>query len=311
MAAKNYFKILGIILFLYILSRINLSDMFLALKNIDLKYFFIAVAIMFFSPVFGILKWQEFIKAQNYTVGFKTLCHFYFKGIFWGTVTPGKLGEFFKMKYLSTATPISKGRAFFTVLADRLVDLIILAIVGLIGAIYFVFTGKIATFFIFLSVSFLLFLFLIYFLSKKGYLARFFKFFIVVLEKFAFKDKIEFFTEDFFKGIKALNSLNSAKIIIYGLFYYISSVMICFFLSLSLGFNIGFLNLFLIVAINLLILMIPVTILGIGTREAGFIFFLGIFAVKAPIAVAFSELNLLVSLFLAIPGLILFLKDKK
>ena len=168
MANKNqYIRVIGIILFFYILSRIDLQELFLSLKNINAGYFTLAIIVLFISPFFGILKWRILIESQNTKVPFGLLASSYLKGIFWGTVTPARAGEFFRVKYLTSATDISNGKAFYTVLLDRLIYVIVLTIVSVVGIIYFLLLNKMENGFpIVVFLLFFLF-FIIYFLIKK------------------------------------------------------------------------------------------------------------------------------------------------
>lgn len=293
-SGKNYkyLRIIGIILFIYILSRINLQELFQTLKNINLSYFLLAIILLPVSPILAILKWRMLINSQDLKIPFRRLTEFFFKGLFLGTITPGRLGEFWKAKYLTDNFSISGGRAFYTVLMERLIDLIIIVTVGLVGLI---------TFFLSEKIGFLLFLILPLIILA---IYPLIKVFISLLKR----KKTNPFFKGFLSSLAELNFFTFLKLSCYGILYYLTTIFIYYFLALSLGINIGFLYLFLIVALVFLVLILPITILGLGTREASYIFLFSIFSITASTAVAFSSLILLVGIVLSIPGVILFLK---
>ena len=308
---NKYIRIIGIILFFYILSRINLQELFLALKNINLSYFFLAIILLPASIIIGILKWKILINSQSIKISSNLINEIFLKGLFWGVVSPARLGEFLKAKYLTEAVDISGGRAFYTILMDRIIDLLIIIAVGMVGIINLFLFNKIKigwTIFVLLSI---LFLFTIYFLVRREDTKKIFKFSLKILNFSSIRKKTDSFFDEFFNGMKELNSVLFSKLIGYGFLHYLVTVLIYYLLALSLGINITFFHLFLIVALVLIILLIPITILGLGTREAGYIFFFAIFNITAATAVAFSSLILFVSIILSIPGMILFLKNNR
>ena len=63
--------------------------------------------------------------------------------------------------------------------------------------------------------------------------------------------------------------------------------------GLSIGMDVGYLTLFLVMPIITLLDTLPISLSGIGTREVSLLFFLSLFGVAAETAVAFSVLLLL------------------
>jgi len=64
------------------------------------------------------------------------------------------------------------------------------------------------------------------------------------------------------------------------------------------------------VAIAWLVAVIPITILGLGAREAAFIYFFSLLGISASSAVALSLLALFCNILIAFPGAIMFLKQE-
>ena len=306
----NYIRIIGIILFLYILFRIDLQEVFLTLKNINLFYFFLAIALLPISHILAILKWRMLINSQGLKIPFRPLTEIFFKGFFWGIITPGKLGELWKTKYLSDIIGISGGRSFYTVLMARLIDLIIITTVSVVGIINLFLFNRIKIGWPIIVLLLILNIFIVYFLIKKENTKKIVNFLLKFCISFSLKKKTDSFLDEFFRGLKQLNFVLFVKLLSYGFFYYLTSVLTYYILALSLGISITFFHLFLIIALAWLVLLVPITILGLGTREAGYIFFFAIFNISASVAVAFSSLVLLTGIISSIPGAILFFKNK-
>jgi uncharacterized membrane protein YbhN (UPF0104 family) len=71
----------------------------------------------------------------------------------------------------------------------------------------------------------------------------------------------------------------------------INAVTFYFLVAQSIGFTIGYLHFYLIVPVAYIIMMVPVSINGIGLREGAFVFLLGAFGVSQAEAVAFAWLE--------------------
>ena len=124
-----------------------------------------------------------------------------------------------------------------------------------------------------------------------------------------FKTKTENFLGIFYQEARKIKKNAIALAIITQLLSYIVSISACYLIALSLGLFIPFWYLFLINAFISLLVVLPISILGIGTREAGYIFFLAFVGISSNVAVLFSLLILVWSVLRAFPGAIVFLKE--
>lgn len=294
--SKKYLKIVGIILFFYILSRVDFNDIINVFRGVNLAYFSAALLFLAIGVLTRFWRWGTIIDSIGKKLAFKDLAGFSLKGIFWGAVTPGKLGEFLRAKYLSEATGASLGKSFYTTLIDRIADLLVIAMVGLlaVGAKNFQFAFLI---FIFLSVS-------AYFLIKKRALLRALMVFIVPME---LKNKIDNFLSELYQGFENFNWKLLARILAWAFLYYLfSGVLTNYFIALAIGAQVPFWHMFFITSLTWLAVALPVSFLGLGTREAAFIYLLSFVGVSAPQALAISLLALFSNiLILTVPGAII------
>lgn len=304
----KYIRVIGLILFFYILSKINFQELLLIFKNIKPFYFLSALVLLPLSPAVAILKWKTLIDSQKVKISFKQLTEVFLKGFFLGTITPGKLGEFWRAKYLTEVSHISGGRAFYTALMDRLAVLVIVIAAAITGMLNLFLFGKVEIGWLSIVLFSIFAIFIIYFLAKHTKSKEIFKYLLRIFVPFSARKKIDLFFKEFFKGIKELNFIFLIELLGWGFLYYLMTVLVYYLLALSLGINISFFHLFLIVALSWLILLLPVTVLGLGTREATYIFFFSFFSISSSLAVAFSLLILLVGIILSVPGIILIFK---
>ncbi|MFH1575555.1 MAG: lysylphosphatidylglycerol synthase transmembrane domain-containing protein [Candidatus Nealsonbacteria bacterium] len=310
----NYLKFLrisGVILFIYILFRIDLGELAAVFKKINLAYYLTGFSFLIFWVLARTLKWKKLADSVGAKIPAGILLQIMAKGVFLGVITPAKIGEFWRAKYLSDSAAISKGRAFYTAFIDRLMDLLVIVFVAVIGLpiIYLRFGAGVSWQLYVLAIVFLIILSFVFFqkIGLRGIFKLFAKFFVPA----SWQGKTDAFLSDFDSSFKALKLSVFLETMAYSFFHYLVAVTAYYFFALALGINIQFLYLFLVVAIIWLILAIPITFLGLGTREAGFIYFFAIIGVSSSFGVALSLLVLFSNILLSVPGAILFLNPKQ
>jgi len=308
----NFFRFFGITLFIYILFRIDIAALLVVLKEINLAYYLIGISFLFFWVLIRTLKWKRLINSIEVKVPTNVLLRIMAKGIFLGVVTPAKLGEFWRAKYLAESSAISRGSAFYTAFMDRLMDLLVVGLVTISGLIiiYLKFSIGIGIEWQLYALGFVLFMSLSLVFLKKIGLQRFFKIFVGFLIPASWKEQADAFLAEFDNCFKALRPRLFLEMLAYTFLHYSIAVVAYYFIALALGISLPFWYLFLIVAMVWLILTLPITFFGLGTREVGFIYFFSILGISPSLTVAFSLLVLFANILLSVPGVILFLKQK-
>ncbi len=104
------------------------------------------------------------------------------------------------------------------------------------------------------------------------------------------KSKIEESFEDFYYG---LSKLISPKLLISGLLTCMSYLMFfiqCYLIVMAMGLSINFITITLFMAISNLISFIPISISGLGTRDATLIYLFSLIGLKPELAVSYAFL---------------------
>jgi len=204
-----------------------------------------------------------------------------------GFITPGRIGEFVKALYLKSDKGISISKGFSSVLVDRLFDLYLLIILGFIGIWKFGILGKLSDLFIILSIFIVLIPLII---LNKQLMEKVIKLLynLAVVKKI--KGKIEENFEDFYNWLQKLISprlLVSGLLTCLGYFmFFIQSYLIVMAMDLS----INFITITLFMAISNLVSFIPISISGLGTRDATLIYLFSLIGLKAELAVIYAFL---------------------
>jgi uncharacterized protein (TIRG00374 family) len=303
---KWLWRLLGILIFIFILSRLNLSELKIIFSQMKWGLFLSAIPLFFLVILFKAARWKRILSLQGIKAPFSDLYQVYMAGFYLGAVTPGRAGELIKYLYVRQRGN-ELGVSLFGTVFDRLLDLFFVVIVGYIGMYFF--ASFLEEQLIYISILILItaiaFAILIW---KKELTTKIYYFLLNILVPEKFRDKSHQVVKDFLNEFKKtglrLFDLPFLFTFLSWLFYY-SQV---YLLANSLGIKISFFYLSIFVSIAALIALFPVTFQGIGTRDATLVFFFSLLGLTAEKAVALSLTMLLLFTIHALIGLFFWVK---
>lgn len=303
---KWIFRSIGLILFVIILSKLNLTKVIALLSNIN--PFYLAAALLLFIPLLVLkgMRWQLLMNAQNIEYSLKNSTIMYAAAMYIGALTPGRIGDFIKIFYLKEDNhPF--GKAFATVLLDRLFDLVSLFLLGYAGMLLFVTLFERAI--IILSCIFAgTVLLIIFFLHKKDFSMGILEYISSNFIPERYRDSANTGFSDLYNGIKTLNANQFVLATFITFFGWLIYFITMYLLALSIDITIPFLYLATCVSISAVITLIPISISGIGTRDATLIILFSYLGLSKESAIAFSMMILIMFAFNGSIGLIAWLK---
>jgi glycosyltransferase 2 family protein len=280
------FKSIGIVILLILLSKIENKIIINSLLKLKIKYIIIAIFIT--APFFTIkiYRWVYILKKVGIQYSFLNGLKTYGAGLFSGQVTPGQLGELIRSVFMSRKG-YDLGLTMGTVIFERSLDLILLLILALPGVILFL--DKEVNLSSDIYLLFIIFFIFVYFLIKRFKVVK-------QLSKSKYFNKIFFkikINADYLKNIladkKALSLIISMTILAF-----LVNIIRFHFLSLSLGIDIKISDFIFGIAFVSIVGLIPISIAGIGTRDAAMVLFFSNTGHHPEQAVAFSMLILIV-----------------
>lgn len=304
---KKWHILIGIAIFVYIIIyKIDLLEVFEILKQTNLLFVGLAMFFAFIMILAHVYRWNYLKKIQNINYQFKDSFLIYNAGFFFSTITPGHIGDLIRVFYLKK-DGYSVGKSFVSIFLDRLADVSFLLIVGYLSMYFF------ARFFwqyiIVITVIILIGLLVFFLFQRKKFLKILSKKILYFLIPQKYKKSWHLNYQDFIDDIKIYKLKNYFvlySITIFNWFIYYSSM---FLLAKSIGLdNIPFIFLAMSVTIAALATLIPISILGLGTRDATLLLLFSFFNISPEKTIAFSTLYLLIILMAALLGLICWLK---
>jgi uncharacterized protein (TIRG00374 family) len=278
-------RLLGLALLALLLLRLDLRQVQQVIREANLLLTMASILAVVPLILVKTIRWQGILRSQ--AVQFRLWPAFmaYFGSLFIGLLTPGRLGEFVKALHVSQGCKVPSARAFSSVLADRLLDLYALLLVSCLALLSLA-TGRVGTSVILGSIAMttipiVLFLnkitysWLQHTASKLGRPGQ--RLFAPGGWLYEMRLGLRQLT---FSGLLAASGLT--------VFAYLIFFGQCYLLALALKLPVGFVPVSYAVALGSLVTLLPISISGLGTREAAMIAYLGTVGVSAEAALGFS-----------------------
>lgn len=292
MEKKKYikgFQIFGIILFIIILTRLDFGRIENQLIHFKWAWLSVYTLSMILMLLFKVLRWRTALSRQGINYSISKVFAINAITSFWGIVTPGRLGELGKVIFLQKDN-YSFAKSSVSIIIDRLYDITILILLGIFSLIYFIslLNPNIG---IFITVfGFIIGILILIYFFKKGLwelLKKVVKFLLSVERYKEVTNKWNIFKSDF--GIVFPSTI--IPMLFYSILTYLCYYVQIYMVALGFGVNISFIYLGLCSSLAALISLIPISIGGLGTREAVFIFLLSKVSVSSETAVLISFID--------------------
>lgn len=265
--SKWFLRSIGIIVFAYLLYTIDLAQTYRLLRNVS-KLYLLPVVLLFLALI-GIKarRWQSIFRTQKIHSSYRGAFLAYLSSFVIGIVTPGRAGEMIKVNYLINLGH-SFGKSFFSVLLDRLLDVAFVLLVGCSGMLLFFSAFKLQI--IFAGCAALFVLLTAIFLRRKEYIRRF------VFARFVpdkVKEKITLVFSEMSEGIRDVSSASWGKAFVYTVSSWMVGYFQIYLLALSLGIGVSFIQIAIFISVIGVISLLPISMSGIGVRDASLVFF--------------------------------------
>jgi len=295
------FKLLGPALLAYILWTIDLGVLLDRLVEVNVWLYVAALALGLVTPVFKALRWRAVVRA-NGGVDLPVLRSYayYLAGAFLGAVTPGRVGELYKVSYLRDHG-LSFGRSAATVIVDRIFDVVAPLVLGCLGLALHpdvpgADVGKVLAL---IAVA-------VAGMAAAYVMRRRLRAMVLrVIAKLSGQDRsdqIDQSLSDFFAGIRAVGPGVYAACVVLTLAAWAVYCGQREVIALAIGMDVDVVYFGVVFVVAALLSMLPISIVGIGTRDAALVYFLGRVGVAPEEAVTLSSLILLAMLFKTLVG---------
>jgi uncharacterized protein (TIRG00374 family) len=267
MKLKNFLPLIGLLLFLIILSQLDydqILSIFLGLNPLYiLLSFFVFIPLLFLATV----EWQLLLKKQKINVSFWYTIKNFFIGFFYGFITPGAIGGYTRSLYLSKESNEPLAKCVSNIVTYNAIEFIAMLAVGFVGALFLTSVYPYLFLVILIVVVLSIILYLFFFKSSHAK---------VIFNKIIHWDVLSGITDQLRDSIESFHKdLPKLKDVILPFSISITGWLLkytmLFFIAQLFFIPVSFYYFILIMAVADVFASIPISIYGIGTREAALI----------------------------------------
>jgi len=273
-------------------------------KSVDPIYFSFAVILLPIMMLIRGFRWKIFMDKAGYELNIYDSSSLTYIGFFFSSFTPSKIGDFVKVlhtKGVSNA-PISVGVC--SVILEKLLDLALLIALSVVGSVLVLQTLGIpsriswSVFCVIVLVA----IFALLFCLKRRWWKRFLFILWNILDKgtSCLNKSIRFDKNGF---LNLIHSVKNDKITLFltfssTLLAWLTAFAIGYLIVIALGVRMNFVRFLLLLSISHLVAILPMSISGLGTREAAMVFLFASEGIGPATSTTFSLLYAFVTLWL-------------
>lgn len=306
---KTFLPLIGLIILAYIVYSLGFKKITAALFSINPLYVIGALALTVPLVFFRNTAWQLILREQHITVGFFRSMKIYLIGVFYGSITPGYLGQVMRVPYLKERTGEPYGKLFSNTVVEVFVHSFSLYGMMVIGALL---VSETIPALLPITIAWIVGITLVaVYLVKKERGEKLFQTMIVYLVPKAVKHHFTVFVGTFYDNYPRFHAMIAPYIL--GIFTWIIVFSQEYLIALALGLQIPYLAFLLLFPIANTAGFIPITFAGLGTREFTAIFiFSTLFQTPGEQILVLSLVGLLVTdLFMGFLGFVLSLTESR
>jgi len=295
------------ILITYLLYKVDIKSIFSSLNSVNLFWLALAFSLIFVGNLISGYRWQLLLTTQDIHIPLKTLISSLLVGRFFNNFLPSTIGGDIVRVYDTSKYSKNTAVSMTAILIERLTGFLALLSIAAF-ALVFGFHTIGDTFLLWVLIGFSSLILLLFLGLFNATLSRQIRKIFDFRGLSRVKGKID-------KVYQALNLYKSKRkdllvTFLLGLALQVVAVVHYYLIGLALGLNVSMLYFFIIIPLVLLILLLPVSINGIGVRENAYMLFFGKIGVEGSISIALSWLAFAMILIIGIIGGIIYAARK-
>jgi uncharacterized membrane protein YbhN (UPF0104 family) len=301
--------LLGLALLVWLLASVRLADLAAALLSADPAPLALASAAAIVPLCLNAARWRLILEPMGIVVGYREAFAATAKGTFLGELTPGKLGDFARVRLLAGAPGASFPGLLSSVAVDRAYDVVALCLFAIaslaldgealapeVGGRGLMAAGAL------LAAGVAL-------LSAEGVARRALRPLVLFIAR-AGGPAVQGGVEQCLSSIGALRWRTHAASLALSASGWAARLLVMYLLARALGIDAPYASIFLAGTVGVLASLLPISFSGLGPREGAVVYFLGKAGVPAGSALALSLLYFAVGLLsVVLPACYFFLSS--
>ncbi len=284
MNIKKILPVIGLIILAVILYNLNFSEIIELFSTLNPFYAFLSFFAIVPLLLLVNIEWQILLKKQNINVSFHYSIKNFFIGYFYGFITPGAFGAYIRSLYLHDESNAPLPKCFSNIIIFNTVEFLAMLFTGAIGAIALSSQFPYLFYLILILFGLVIILFIFFFKTNKSQ-ALFTR--LIQSQIFsAIQDKIQGNLNSFYEDIPKFKDIIPPFLL--SLLGWLLKFSILYAIAGMFSITIPYIDFILIIAVVDVIAALPISIYGIGTREAALIPLLALYGISSEQIVSFS-----------------------
>lgn len=283
----------------YILFQIDWETSIATIKDAELAFIFAGIFLQSLNRIVINYKQYVLLKARNISLSFWKLFSINMIGAFWGTFLPSSLSTDVVRGVYLVKSGADNAISLSSVVVDRFLGIFSLLVIALIGLLFsgdLIQDNNIKSFIILLTAFLIIFLFVFQLKATSNFVDKLLKFI-----------KFKSIGSKLIKLHRAfLEYKHYPKAIFYS---FLLSILVqalrvadIYIIALAFGVEIGLMSLFILVPIIMIVVMVPISIGGIGVREGAFVGFFKLIKIEPSVSIVIAVTASLIATLVALSG---------
>jgi|GEM_PF-639542 len=288
-------RLLGIPVLAVILLFVDLPSVVVHFSRIRFQPFLLAALLVLPVYLLKSLRWKTLLWIQGVRFGAGQALLSYLAANFIAFITPGRIGEVVKALYVREATGERISRVIPTVVADRIFDVYLLLLVSLGGFVSFSLAGSGLLWAVILTAAGVIGFTVLLFVKAVAMSITAFFLRLNFLQKY--RERVMEAVEEYFRSARLLLDRRLGIGLLLTLAAYLALFLAAHLLAVSARLDLNFWQVTFMLSVANTLSFLPISISGIGTRDAFLVLFFIRIGRSAESALVFSAL-ILVTVFL-------------
>jgi hypothetical protein len=307
--AKKFLPLIGIAIFVYIVYNLDIEKIIVVFLSINPIFIICSLTLTIPRLIIRNTAWQIIQKEQKITISFFQSLKIFLIGYFYGSITPGYIGQLMRVPYMKEKTGAPYGKLFVNSLMETIIHTLSLYGMMLIGALLVM--GVLPELLYISGIWVVLLAIILFYFVKRERGEKLFHLLIQYLIPKKLKTNLYRFVDTFYTDFPEIKKLLLPLVL--GIFTWIIIFSQEYIIVLALGVDIPYLYFLLLFPIANVVGFIPITFAGLGTRELAAIFlFSTLFGVAEEEVFVFTLLGFIITdIFTGFIGFILSLTETK
>ena len=292
--------LVGLAIFVWIVRGTGVERILDTFRGMDAKkLLFFPIFTAYFVWIRG-LRWHTVMGAVGIEYPLWRSSLVWAIGFFAASVTPAKVGDTLRAYYLSRDTGCNFGQSFLTIFVDRLIDVVIVLISGAVTLVLF------SAYYIHMSSMWIILILVVgvfialYMLTRRDLVKTLIGPLYRALAPRKYRDELSVHFNSFYDSLRLClrDRRRMGLAFAYALFFWGGVVFLAYTVTRVLGIEVPFGYVLLMMPTVTLVELIPISVSGLGTREAAVIYFFSVVGIGSAQAVGFSITYLLAGTYL-------------